>query len=230
MLVRLREWADAGARSRPPYTARVPLLRLFPTLVYTARLNRRGVRVLDERLRRECLQLRRDDAAGRRWSNESYPGGYTSYSSASRMHEQSPTFAALAREIDRHVRVFARALDFDLAGRPLAMTDCWVNIMPRGTAHSLHLHPLSTVSGTYYVSTPPRASGMKLEDPRLDRMMAAPPRRQRRQAGGNVTSSWVVLPAEAGMLVLFESWLRHEVPPNAARGERISISFNYNWF
>ena len=36
--------------------------------------------------------------------------------------------------------------------------------------------------------------------------------------------------AEAGNVVLFESWLRHEVPPNPVDAERISISFNYNWF
>jgi uncharacterized protein (TIGR02466 family) len=53
--------------------------------------------------------------------------------------------------------------------------------------------------------------------------MAAPPRK----AGA---LPWVVLPAEAGSLVLFESWLRHEVAPNPGRGERISISFNYGWF
>ncbi|MEI7573769.1 MAG: putative 2OG-Fe(II) oxygenase, partial [Phenylobacterium sp.] len=27
----------------------------------------------------------------------------------------------------------------------------------------------------------------------------------------------------------WESWLRHEVPPNQARTPRISISFNYAW-
>ena len=32
---------------------------------------------------------------------------------------------------------------------------------------------------------------------------------------------------EAGNVILFESWLRHEVPTNQAKTERISISFNY---
>ena len=31
----------------------------------------------------------------------------------------------------------------------------------------------------------------------------------------------------AGMLLLWESWLRHGVEPNQARGRRISTSFNY---
>ena len=34
---------------------------------------------------------------------------------------------------------------------------------------------------------------------------------------------WVTLPAEQGNLVLFESWLRHEVAPNPSEAERISV-------
>lgn len=197
---------------------------LFPTLVYSARLDDTGGRALNERLLRECRQLQSDDDAGRRWSEQNYPGGYTSYGSASRMHRASPTFAALQRKVDRHIRTFVRALQFDLEGRTLAMTDCWVNIMPKQVVHGLHLHPLSTISGTYYVRTPKGCPGIKLEDPRLDRFMAAPPRRS------GAPGHWVVLPARAGGLVLFESWLRHEVPQNPAAEERISISFNYGWF
>jgi len=197
----------------------------FPTLVYNARLRAARWRALNNQLLRECRQLREDDAAGRHWSASSYPGGYTSYNSVSRLHRVSPTFAALERHLARHVKVFARRLEFDLTGRALAMTDCWVNIMPRGVVHGLHLHPLSTLSGTYYVQTPKGSPGIKFEDPRLDRFMAAPPRR-----AGAVNRPWVVLPAEAGSLVLFESWLRHEVAANPLASERISISFNYGWF
>src|SRR5690242_9080046 len=197
----------------------------FPTLVYHARLRHSRWRVLNNQLLRECRQLREDDGAGRRWSAKSYPGGYTSYNSVSRLHRVSPTFAALEQQLTRHVKLFARRLEFDLTGRQLAMTDCWVNIMPRTVVHGLHLHPLSTISGTYYVQTPRGCPGIKFEDPRLDRFMAAPPRK--------VTAKhrpWVVLPAEAGSLVLFESWLRHEVAPNPLDAERVSISFNYGWF
>jgi uncharacterized protein (TIGR02466 family) len=49
--------------------------------------------------------------------------------------------------------------------------------------------------------------------------MAAPPR-----------NAWVTLPAKDGEVVLFESWLRHEVAANRSRAERVSISFNFNWF
>jgi uncharacterized protein (TIGR02466 family) len=203
--------------------------RLFPTLVYRATLRGRGSgsAALNTRLLRECQQLRADDGAGRRWSARHYPGGYTSYGSAHRMQRLSPTFAALARELDRHVARFARTLQFALGARTLAMTDCWVNIMGRGAVHGPHLHPLSTISGVYYVAVPAGAPGLKFEDPRLERFMAAPPRARGARRDNR---PWITVAARAGQLVLFESWLRHDVPSNRDARERVSISFNYNWF
>jgi uncharacterized protein (TIGR02466 family) len=205
----------------------MPLYALFPTLVYEAPLGPPGGPAFNTRLLHECRQYREDDAAGRAWSAGRYPGGYTSYGSLNRMHTLSPTFARLERALHRHVRRYARSLELDLAGRELSMTDCWINIMPRHVMHSLHLHPLATISGTYYVRTPRGAPGLKLEDPRLDRFMATPPRRTDCRPENR---AWVTVPAAAGRLVLFESWLRHEVPPNPVVAERVSISFNFNWF
>lgn len=195
---------------------------LFPTRIYSAPLQRAGLRAFNARLLRECLQLRHDDAAGRRWSRRGYPGGYTSYGSLNRLHEISPGFAELERRLRRHLHAYARALGLDLAGRALSMTDCWINIMGQHAAHGLHLHPLSTISGTYYVRVPRGAPAIKFEDPRLDRFMASPPR----PAG----ATWIEWPVRDGDLVLFESWLRHEVPRNPVTSERVSVSFNYNWF
>ena len=200
---------------------------LFPTLVYESALQRGGSGELNRQLLKECRQLRLDDAAGRRWSARNYPGGYTSYGSAHRLQAVSPTFESLRRKLKRHVAAFAAAAEWNLQDRELEMTDCWVNIMPKHTVHGLHLHPHSTVSGTYYVQVPQGSPGTKFEDPRLDRFMAAPPRKPdaKREA-----RPWVTFPAAAGHLVLFESWLRHEVAPNGVNAERISVSFNYNWF
>jgi uncharacterized protein (TIGR02466 family) len=198
---------------------------LFATGLAAGRLRPVAARRLNARLLRECLQLRHDDGAGRRWSRERYPGGYTSYGSLSRMHTLSPTFAALAAALQPEVNAFAAAVDLDLGRRRLVMTDCWVNIMARGVNHGLHLHPHSVVSGTYYVQAPPGASALKFEDPRLDRLMAAPPRRS---GARRHNQTWVSIPARSGQFVLFESWLRHEVVTNRSRLPRISISFNYD--
>jgi uncharacterized protein (TIGR02466 family) len=200
---------------------------LFPTLVYAAALQRGQARAFNRQLLKECRQLHLDDAAGRSWSLENYPGGYTSYGSVHRLQTISPTFEALRRKLKRHVAAFAEAVEWDLTGRELEMTDCWVNIMPRQTVHGLHLHPHSTLSGTYYVQVPRGSPGTKFEDPRLDRFMAAP---SRKADASSHARPWITFPAAAGHLVLFESWLRHEVAANRVHAERISVSFNYNWF
>jgi uncharacterized protein (TIGR02466 family) len=205
----------------------MPFRSLFSTWVYEAALQRSGAATLNRQLLKESHQLREDDAAGRRWSKQNYPGGYTSYGSVHRLQEVSPTFQLLQRKLKRHVAAFADAAQWDLRGRELEMTDCWINIMQRQVVHGLHLHPASTVSGTYYVRAPKGSPGIKFEDPRLDRFMAAPPRRRDATADAK---PWVTLPAASGRLVLFESWLRHEVVPNPVSAERISVSFNYNWF
>jgi uncharacterized protein (TIGR02466 family) len=199
----------------------------FPTHVYTAALQRAGSHDLNRGLLKESRQLREDDDAGRRWSEKNYPGGYTSYGSVHQLHRLSPTFQLLQRKLQRHIRAFASAVEWNLEGRELVMTDCWINLMAKQVVHGLHLHPLSTLSGTYYVRVPPRSPGIKFEDPRLDRFMAAPPRKvdARREL-----KPWITVPAVAGHVVLFESWLRHEVAPHPVAAERLSVSFNYNWF
>jgi uncharacterized protein (TIGR02466 family) len=201
--------------------------QLFATQVYTSVLQRSGSRELNRQLLREGRQLKDDDAAGRRWSAKNYRGGYTSYGSSHRLHQISPTFQDLERKLKRHVKAFAAVVEWDLTGRELAMTDCWLNIMSRNAVHGLHLHPLSTLSGTYYVHVPAGSPGIKFEDPRLDRYMAAPPRSVH---AGPKNRPWVTLPAVAGQVVLFESWLRHEVASHSTAAERVSVSFNYSWF
>jgi uncharacterized protein (TIGR02466 family) len=198
----------------------------FPTFIYSGPLMEAGLDRLNADLAAECRSLRDFDKAGREWSRRNYPGGYTSYASLNELHHFSSTFTRMERRIARRVRLYAAALDMDLRGRSIRMTDCWVNIMPASASHSLHLHPLAFVSGTYYVAAPRGCPGLKFEDPRLDRFMAAPPRLP---GARRANRAHVTYPAHAGQLILFESWLRHEVAQNRVEAERISVSFNYNW-
>ncbi|MDP2136471.1 MAG: TIGR02466 family protein [Candidatus Didemnitutus sp.] len=198
----------------------------FSTSLYHEPLQKAGLDRFNTELADECRKIRDYDVAGRKWSEKNYPGGYTSYATLNRLHEFSSTFAALERKLTRHVRRFAAELDLDLRGREVFMTDFWVNIMPEHSAHSLHLHPLSFVSGTYYVATPKGCPGLKFEDPRLSKFMAAPPKLPKARPANQTHLTY---PAKAGWVLLFESWLRHEVAANRSKAERISVSFNYNW-
>ncbi len=170
-------------------------------------------------LAHSARSLAADDAAGRRWCREHHYPGYTSYGSLNDLPRRDPDIAALVRRLDAQVAVFAAAAHFDLQRR-LKLDNLWVNILkPRG-GHSGHIHPHSVVSGTVYIEVPEGAAALKLEDPRLPLMMAAP---QRTAAA----APFVYMTPRPGTVFLWESWLRHEVPAVPAKAERISISFNY---
>ena len=205
-----------------------PLQAWFPTFIYHARLQRKrdAGRRFNRELLKECHQFRDFDVAGRKWSSKNYPGGYTSYASYDKVHRVSSTFGELESHLNRHASAFAKQLDWDLGSERIKLTDCWINIMPERTAHSLHLHPNSVISGSYYVATPRGCAGLKFEDPRLSRLMAAPPRMA---AARRENRTFISYPAQAGTVILFESWLRHEVAANPSAAERISISFNFGW-
>jgi uncharacterized protein (TIGR02466 family) len=198
----------------------------FPTLIYDAPLRASGTPAFLRELLGDCRRVREHDDEGRRWCRRNYPGGYTSYASMNRLHKGFSTFLELERRVTRHVGRLARKLEMNLGEAALRMTTCWVNIMPRHAVHSLHFHPLSVISGTCYVKTPRGCSRLRFEDPRLDRFMAAPPRREGCRPANR---QHVTYPVEAGRVILFESWLRHEVASNQAASERVSISFNYEW-
>ena len=204
----------------------MPIKPWFPTFIYDSPLQPRGNDAFARALLEDCHKIRAHDRAGQRWCRKNYPAGYTSYGTMTNLHQTFSTFIDLEAKIRRHVNRFARRLDMNLQGARLAMTDCWVNVMSRHAVHSLHLHPLAVVSGTYYVATPPGSSRLRFEDPRLDKLMGAPPKRDPCRPENRQQVSYDVA---AGKLILFESWLRHEVASNPTRGERVSISFNYNW-
>ncbi|MCO4840597.1 MAG: hypothetical protein KC447_10930, partial [Rhodobacteraceae bacterium] len=67
---------------------------------------------------------------------------------------------------------------------------------------------------------------IKFEDPRLAMMMAAPVRKK--DAPMELQPFRYEAPV-VGDVLLWESWLRHEVPLNMSDDERISVSFNYAW-
>ena len=200
---------------------------LFATRLYQARLSAQKPVIDADELAASCFSIAEDDEAGQQWSEDNDYPGYTSYASLTDLPWRFPVFADLKKALDAHVAVFARDLQFDLGDKTLELEDIWINILPPGGTHASHIHPHSVISGTTYVAMPEGASALKLEDPRLGFMMAAPPRvKDCREE----LRSFVYVKPQVGDVLLWESWLRHEVPLNMAEeDERVSVSFNYRW-
>ena len=199
---------------------------LFVTRLYRAALNDYGPGVDAAELADACYSIAEDDEAGQQWCEKNGYPGYTSYASLTDLPWRFPIFADIVTALDAHVAAFADDLAFDLGDGKLVLEDLWINILPEGGMHASHIHPHSVISGTTYVQMPDGASALKLEDPRSARMMAAPTRLK--DARRDLQPFIYVTPA-VGDVLLWESWLRHEVPMNMAEDERISVSFNYRW-
>ena len=198
---------------------------LFSTPLYHASLVDSGNFDMGE-LEKSCWSIAQDDEAGQKWCDENNYPGYTSYASLSDLTWRSPFFEELKNLLDLHVKTFVEELDFDLEGRNLKLEDLWINILPEGGNHSAHIHPNSVISGTTYISMPSGSSAIKFEDPRHSMMMAAP---SRIKDAKEYLKPFIYVNPSVGDVLLWESWLRHEVPANNSSEERISISFNYSW-
>ena len=201
------------------------LSRYFATDIYTSSLaDRPGWRELRADLEATIFAMAADDQAGQAWCEAHGYEGYTSYASLDDLVRRATCFRRLARLLKTHADAYASALAFDLGGRGLELDSLWVNVLAPGGSHSGHIHPNCAISGTVYVVVPEGSSAIRFEDPRLGLMMAAPPLApdcpsERRR--------FVTVQPRAGDLLLWESWLRHEVPANRADADRVSISFNF---
>jgi uncharacterized protein (TIGR02466 family) len=193
---------------------------LFVTKIYEAEV---ANEILLGELAHSIRILAQEDEAGRRWSRECGYKGYTSYASLNDLPKRDPAFADVSRLLKTHVARFADECAFKL-DRKLKLDSLWVNLLPVSGSHRAHIHPHSVVSGTLYVNVPRGSGAIAFEDPRLPMMMAAPPREN---GAPEEMRTIVTVEPHAGLLLLWESWLRHEVLSGTGRGERLSISFNF---
>ncbi len=197
---------------------------LFVTQIYREELQRGATSALISGLLDAAHEISAADRAGHAWSRaHDYPG-YTSYASLNDLPHRHPAFTDLVGVLDRQVAAFARALEFELGGGRLALDSLWIYVLKAGGHHGAHIHPHSVISGTLYLAVPKDASAIKYEDPRLPMLMAAPPRKA---LAKDKHKTFVSVAPSAGTLLLWESWLRHEVPVNHAKADRVSVSFNY---
>lgn len=110
------------------------------------------------------------------------------------------------------------------------ITNMWANISPRYGFNQVHTHPGSIWSGVFYVQAPPESGKIFFLDPRAQASVINI-RYEKGQPKKPEVLSRIFFEPKVGRLLLFPSWLQHEVQPNLSeldgeQGERISMSFN----
>lgn len=189
------------------------LRAIFPTTIMRRHLA--GVAPLNDRLRDIVLAREARD-----------PGIVASnvdgwHSGADLMDWDYPEIRLLTRAfLDAGVDMTRASLPPDLDGdiHTEFYGGCWANVLRDGGYNKIHNHPGAVWSGCYYVSTgepdPDPVHGcngcIEFQDPRP----------------GNIHGGKEAVQPEAGLMLMFPSWINHYVNPFKGKGERISIAFN----
>lgn len=111
--------------------------------------------------------------------------------------------------------------------------DCWFHVTRRGGFFGLHNHPNASWSGVYCVDPGEHDPGctdsgmLTFVNPMVMSNMYVDPANANLRLPFSTQIANVSL--EAGQLVMFPSWLLHDVKPFEGEGERITIAFNC-WF
>ncbi len=185
----------------------------FPTPIWHFSID--NYHQLNTTLLAEIDRQQQRDCRGEQLSN------ILGWHSASNLHKLD-SFAELTQIIDRNVIEVATFLRWDLQKISTNITTCWAMVNGRYASNALHNHPNSILSGVYYLKTPENCGVLSFTDPRSAARMLNPP-----LVEFNLwTLPKISYKPEAGMMLLFPSWLLHGVETNMSEDTRISVSFN----
>ena len=137
-------------------------------------------------------------------------------------HEQNvldmPELGKLRERIQFQLRVFWRDFMCASCDAELKLQQSWVNITENGAHHHRHWHTNSMYSGVvFWCDHSARITFINPRYPQLDF--------DTHTSHESNSAIWRVEP-KLGLMLIFPSWLEHQVETNRSGGERISLSFN----
>jgi uncharacterized protein (TIGR02466 family) len=117
-------------------------------------------------------------------------------------------------------RLFLNNLGYNTDGLNFTL-QIFASNMTVNDYHAVHSHPNSLLSGIFYLDVEESSSPIIFHDPRPFRKFVALPRKN------ETTASYekIAYVPENGLLLIWESWLEHEVPKNNSKN-RITLVFN----
>jgi len=103
------------------------------------------------------------------------------------------------------------------------LSGLWAVVNGPGSSNKLHTHPFNYLSGVFYLQVPKDSGPLVFWDPRPQSEVLLPPKKPEESMHISNRVSWTPKPND---LILFPSWLSHEVEKNNSTQERIVLSFN----
>lgn len=150
-------------------------------------------------------------------ADKRYANGYTTFYCGHELNENlKNSMPALCEFILDNAYEILNRQKINIGSKQLEITTFWMSRMLKNGFHARHLHAHSFYSGTYYVNADPKNSNIKFYDARIYKQFAP------ESNSGEV----VEYRPESGKLLLWDSYLEHEVDINDTNVPRDAISFN----
>ena len=185
----------------------------FPTPVYIQEIP--NAIELNHYLEKNILQWQKQDPKG---VNKTNVNGWHSETNMNKRSEYNP----LTKELfNMQFEIFKKEY---LTDKPV-LGNMWANINYPGGFNRPHLHPNSLFSGVYWIKAPEKSGDLMLYEPRPGVHTTMPNLKE----GKLPPELWreIHYKPQAGVAIMFPSWLWHEVKPNESNDTRISVSFNF---
>jgi uncharacterized protein (TIGR02466 family) len=161
---------------------------------------------------RKCLRLRASNYPNRVLSND---GGWQSCDVNLAEHSE---LLIVKHILEKKISEISRDIDPNLV---LELDNVWININDPGNSNKTHVHPASAFSGTIYISVNDDSGKIIFYNDMT-------PQRHYPFVCDKfpLFSKQVMYIPKNGMIVIFPSWISHNVEKNMSNTHRISISFN----
>ena len=181
----------------------------FPTLIYA-----KDVDLNTDQLANDIVAWSKQDKGIKKTNVKGWH-------SETNMHEM-PQFKSLVDELFKmQFEIFKE----EWLDREPRLGNMWANINPPGGYNRPHIHANSLFSGVYYIKAPANSGKLVCNDPRPGVQTVMPTRKK----GQPPKHLWreVHLEPKVNRIIMFPSWLWHNVEPNESNDIRISVSFNF---
>ena len=195
---------------------------LFPVAIYDALITDEEL-LLD--IEREIYRLKEEYPDGELISNY---GGWQSPRNAW-WDGTSPLLGDLGNELLPHVKNYYWETQKNSMSNKIKLQSIWANVSNKHSYNNLHIHPGSQVSGVLYIKAPEDSGDIVFVNPlSLSSKMASLDGNKEEHTPYN-TDRWYVSPTR-GRLILFTSYIGHEVRVNETHYDRMSIAFNASMY
>ena len=157
---------------------------------------------------------------------QSQPSPFNGNSSSVNKNILDLYFQELRIFCETHIRKYVEGVICPLnKSLEFFITQSWLNVNKPNTAHEVHVHQNSLISGVYYFTND---CIIRFRKPfqQSQQTIHIEPDPEALNLWNSFIRDYITLNSKERSLILFPSWLQHEVPINTSSSDRISISFN----